>query len=651
MNGFRIELGEVEEALRGHPGVAEAAVRVWRPDGGSPRLVGYVSGTSDLDADRVRTWLAERLPAYLVPAVMMVLAALPLTSSQKLDRSALPDPAAPADDNGVAAEAAFDDPHERDLARDWRRACGVVPRTRRDTLVGLGADSLDLIALRVRIARRLGADLPPGVFGLTQTLREQAQLMADLDPAARAAARGAREGLGSLGQEALVFLEERHGSSLGYQYQMLLEGPGTPDPRVLQRAMRAVVASQPVLACRWRLTARGLIGAQGPLEDVRLHEHDVADDDAAEALVADLLTRPIGYEDFPLIRWDLIRFDRRAMLVQRENHIVHDGWSVGLVLDQLMSAYTAFEQGLGWQPDDHGATYFDWALSQREAMASDDAGRVRDYWRDRLAQLGPESWSGSPTSSPDSRDLPASSEPTTVRSQVLVQPFGQARSAELRQVAARLGVTVFALMLATFRSLVHPDQDGVPSVIGTSFANRDAHTRDAVGLFVTVLPLVRARHHGTPATAARAEMAVLAEAAGHQLPTAEVMWLAPPSLRSAPGQLYPVVFSMHDSPRPELRFGAWRPRLRELANGFGKTGLEVIIMNERLQNARSAREAGLAADAGEYSLWWQHDPARWSDAAIRGLQRRLEAAVDHALGDPDRPWPAAVTAAARATTV
>jgi amino acid adenylation domain-containing protein len=643
VNGFRIELGEVEEALRGQAGVAEAAVKVWRPDGGSPKLVGYVTGHPDLDADRLRARLAERLPGYLVPAVIIVLASLPLTSSQKLDRGALPDPAAGCDD-GDDSQAAFADPAERNLAGDWRRACGVRPRDSGDTLVRLGADSLDLVALRARIARRLGRDVPSRAVGLTQTLREQAGLLAGLAPAAgpaeaAAASEGAREGLGSLGQEALVFLEERHGSSLGYQYQMLLEGPGAPDPRILRQAIRAVVAGQPVLASRWRLTARGLTGEPGPLDDVRLAEHDVVGKAEAEALVTSLVTRSIGYEDFPLIRWDLIRHGRGAMLVQRENHLVHDGWSVGVVLDQLMRAYAACEQGLGWQPDDRGATYFDWALSQRTAMASADAKRVRDYWRGRLAWLGPESWSAQPASSADS---PASAESATVRSQVLVQPFGQPRSAELRQVAARLGVTVFALLLATFRNLVCPGAAGRPSLIGTSFANRDIRTRDMAGLFVNVLPLVRAREQAEPpATAARAEMALLAEAASHQLPTAEVMWLAPPSLRSVPGQLYPLVFSMHDSPRPELRFGTWRPRLRELANGFGKTGLEVIVMNERLQNARSARETGLAGVAGEYSLWWQRDPARWSGAAIRDLQHRFGLAVDHALAYPDRPWPAA----------
>jgi amino acid adenylation domain-containing protein len=641
VNGFRIEPGEVEEALRAHPSVAEAAVKVWQPHGGYPRLAGYVSGAPDLDADSLRSWLAERLPTHLVPAVVMVLPALPMTLNQKLDRDMLPDPATVTAPNN---EAGFNDPLERDLANDWRLACGVLPHSGQDTLVALGAGSLDLVALRIRVADRLDRDMPPAALGLTQTLTEQARLMADLEPAmVRATPGRARQGRGSLGQEALVFLEEMHGTSLGYQYQMLLEGPGAPDPRVLERALRAVVASQPALACRWRLTAPGLTATPGPLEALRLPEHEVADEASAEALVAKLVTDPIRYEDFPLIRWDLIRHGHGTMLVQRENHIVHDGWSVGLFLGRLMNAYEAYDIGLDWQPEDCGVSYFDWALSQREAMAGADVEPDRQYWRDQLALLGPESWPAPTQVSAAALDSPASSEPAVPRSRVLVQPLGHVRSAEIERVAARLSVTVFALLLATFRQLLHPGPGGRPSLIGTSFANRDLHTRDVIGLFVNVLPLIQARQSTeTPAEAARAEMAVVAEAARHQLPTTEVMWQLPPGLRPAQGQLYPVLFSMHDSPRPELRFGGWRPRLRELANGFGKTSLEVIGMNEHLQHIRSARGSSRDADgSSEYSLWWQHDPAHWSDAEIRDLQHRFEAAIDHALAKPDRPWPTA----------
>jgi amino acid adenylation domain-containing protein len=626
VRGYRIELGEVEAQLQAHPAVTAAAVTVWEPEIGYARLAGYVSGRGDLGGGAVRSWLAERLPAHMVPTVVMVLDRLPLTPNQKVDRAALPDPA-------TAPEPEFADAGQAQLATDWRTACGVVPDSPTDTLVALGASSLDLIALQAQVATRCGRAVPPETLCLTQTLRAQADLIARVTATStapdRPEVRGARGGPASLNQEAIVFLEEVAGTGMGYQYQDVLEGPGAPEDAVLGRALLAVVSDQAALAARWRMTGDGLVGEPTDPDRVALDRHEVAAADLDE-LVAKLVAQPIRYDEEPLIRFDLIRHEGGTVLLHREHHLVHDGWSVGVLLSQAQAAYRGVARGDGWSPGHRPVTYFDWAAAQRERLAGPGGERAREFWRSHLVGV------------PDGRpELPWATQPHKAgqRAEVNLQPLDVERCARLEHTASRLGVTPYALLLATFRQLQYEYQGGDRSVIGSGFANRDADTRDLIGMFVNVLPLLHIRDAGrTAGDAARAEMALIGAAGRHQwLPTSAIVQLADrddgPSLTHNP--LYQTMFSQHDAPIPGLRFGQWRPTLRELGNGHGKTDLNVIVMNRKLQHGRSSGHR----DLGSWALRWEHDPALYPTTVIPALQRRYLELLDHATTQPGTPWP------------
>ncbi|MBJ7341845.1 MAG: amino acid adenylation domain-containing protein, partial [Mycolicibacterium sp.] len=169
IRGYRIELGEVQAALAGLDGVEQAVVIAREDRPGDKRLVGYLTGTADPVA--ARTMLAERLPSYLVPTAIVVLAALPLTVNGKLDTRALPAP----EYQHVDRYRAPSDAVEEMLAGIYAQVLGLERVGVDDSFFDLGGDSI--LSMQV-VARVRGAGLtcrPRDVF-VEQTVARLARI-------------------------------------------------------------------------------------------------------------------------------------------------------------------------------------------------------------------------------------------------------------------------------------------------------------------------------------------------------------------------------------------------------------------------------------------------------------------------------------------
>ncbi|HET9619983.1 MAG TPA: amino acid adenylation domain-containing protein [Kofleriaceae bacterium] len=180
LRGMRIELGEIEAAIRRQAGVRDAAVALATPDGGGePRLVGYVVAASDAVRGEliahVQTALRQILPLPMVPSLFMMLEALPVTPSGKLDRRALPRPELPRGSDRRVPPA---NPLEAQIVTIWEEVLGV-PVGVEDNFFDLGGHSLQIVRVRGELAARVGHELPlvalfelPTVRALATRLRD-----------------------------------------------------------------------------------------------------------------------------------------------------------------------------------------------------------------------------------------------------------------------------------------------------------------------------------------------------------------------------------------------------------------------------------------------------------------------------------------------
>ncbi|HEU0300918.1 MAG TPA: amino acid adenylation domain-containing protein, partial [Longimicrobium sp.] len=157
VRGFRIELGEIETRLREHPGVHEAVVLAREDVPGDRQLVAYFVGAEELEVEALRTYLAERLPEYMVPAAYVRLETLPLTPNGKLDRKALPAP-----EGDAYSSRAYEAPVgevEIALAEIWGELLGVERVGRWAHFFEQGGHSLLAVQVVSRVRQALGVEV------------------------------------------------------------------------------------------------------------------------------------------------------------------------------------------------------------------------------------------------------------------------------------------------------------------------------------------------------------------------------------------------------------------------------------------------------------------------------------------------------------
>jgi amino acid adenylation domain-containing protein len=189
LRGYRIELGEIEAVLRRHGSVKDAVVVARENAAGEKRLVGYVVGRGDgvrPDAEALRAHVKQSLPDYMVPSALVVIDALPLTPSGKVDRKALP---APEGGAGIvqAAYVAPRTPSEEVLAGIWAQLLELERVGVNDNFFELGGHSLLAMRVTARLREAFGIELPlrvmfeaPTVAELSKSIEENLRQPAEL---------------------------------------------------------------------------------------------------------------------------------------------------------------------------------------------------------------------------------------------------------------------------------------------------------------------------------------------------------------------------------------------------------------------------------------------------------------------------------------
>ncbi|TDV34268.1 non-ribosomal peptide synthetase, partial [Actinophytocola oryzae] len=381
VRGFRVEPGEVETVLAAHGSVAGVVVVAREITPGERALVAYVVRADDSPAlgERLREFLRERVPDYLVPSAFLVLDALPLTRSGKVDRDALPDPdfAAVAGTGGGPRTA-----RERLL-------CGLFAEVLRlpevgvgDRFFDLGGDSISALRLVARVreaglvvsVRDVFGSPSPGALALVAT---ESTTVADEDDVAFGPAEPT---------PVMRWLFGGHGPSVaGFHQSMMVGTPTGLTEADLVAGVQALLDEHDVLRMRVDHTGRPEIqppGAVRATDRVRVVNgtDDGTDDGTTENITGEARAAVARLDAEAGVMVQAVWFAERGRVLLVAHHLVVDGVSWRVLVPDLLAAWQAAATGRTWRRGHRGTSWRRWSRLLHEQATSPARVAELDLW-------------------------------------------------------------------------------------------------------------------------------------------------------------------------------------------------------------------------------------------------------------------------------
>jgi len=412
VRGFRIELGEIESALTQHEMVREAYCRLFETEGQPPRLAAYVKavqGAQPSAAD-LRQHLQDRLPDYMVPAFILVLGEMPLTPSGKVDRRALPEPAA----DRAGSEAAYAPPRnlrEEILASVWEEVLGTDRVGIHDNYFALGGDSI--LSIRARgLAQQRGVRFElqqlfhhPTVAELAlavgrergETPLPQFQPFDLIPPEDRALVPEDLEDVYPVTQvqSGMLYHIQLNPDDIVYHNIYVVKIRAPFQPEAFQEAAQRAVDRHPILRTGFDMIRYGepmqIVRAKAaihiPVEDLSAVD-EAARQRAYDAFVASEKRNPFDYSDPPLLRLKLFRLEEDVFaLGLTECHPIFDGWSLHSLMGEMFQTYLALIKNPELPPIPPLAIQpRDFVYLERQTIESPES---QAYWQRALADCQP----------------------------------------------------------------------------------------------------------------------------------------------------------------------------------------------------------------------------------------------------------------------
>jgi amino acid adenylation domain-containing protein len=491
VRGYRVEPGEVESMINQFPGVLETVV-IGYEKSGQVNLVAYVVANHKLSQTRLKEYLKQLLPEYMIPSVFMQIEALPLTPSGKVSRRSLPKP----DRNRLTKIKTEPETEiEKRIAAVWAEVLNCEPIGREDQFFELGGHSLLATKVILRIRFAFNIDFPlhlifdyPKLCELAARVEEQMQKESKQGYESDRVSPVPREAYMPLSyaQERIWFFEQLQPELTAYNLSLALQIQGDLDIQVLEKSYRQIIWRHETLRSRFPSKDGQPVQviqptAQYTMERVDLrHLKDGEREQHAKLLANQEVDKPFDLAHGPLIRSTLYQLEEQEwLLLFAMHHIIADGWSMAVFSDELFKGYQRLLSEESSLPSELPLQYVDYTVWQRNWLQGKVLSEQMDYWKQQLEGASPL------------LQLPADRfRPAVQSNQGASVHFNLDRrlTQSLNRFCQEEDVSLYMSLLTAFKVLLHRYTGEEDLLVGTPIANRNRKEWESlIGFFVNTL--------------------------------------------------------------------------------------------------------------------------------------------------------------------
>ncbi|MEL6495991.1 MAG: amino acid adenylation domain-containing protein, partial [Cyanobacteria bacterium J06623_7] len=490
IRGYRLELGEIEAVLNQYPQIQTSVVVL-----NNERLVAYI--VSEISApsafQEIRYFLAQKLPGYMIPRDIIPLESFPLTPNGKIDRTSLSNLDIESQEQQPIAATATT-PTEEILRGIWTEILERANINTDDNFFELGGHSLLATRVVSQIRQVFSIELPlrnlfeyPTVRDLALIIDRQQKNSPEKPVEITIVAREGELPL-SFAQQRQWFLHQLEPDNPWYNISTAVKIRGSLDLARLQQCFDILVERQEILRTSFitvegqpKLIIHDVAKIELPVVNLSASSTKEQRQQIKQLQIADA-QQPFALDSCPLMRVKLMSLgDNEQILLLSLHHIIGDGWSMGVLVDEIVGLYESGGAEEQREQREREIQYVDYAAWQRKYLQGKVLERQVEYWQDKLADA--------PPISSIATDYPRKSQ-SSFESAAYNFQLNDSLTQSLKQISRSNSVTLFMTLYAAVALLLHRYTDNDDLVVGTPIANRDrAEIAGLIGFFANTLAL------------------------------------------------------------------------------------------------------------------------------------------------------------------